>query len=340
MNMAWRELLQTGNEALVSAWLGGRTLRSGPRTWTIEGRLPREIGWYNFKLSGRKATLDKAADPDIAGFVDETRGYLVGDRIVPDHVHVDPDPSKIVGFSEPVALLDAGLDRFVRVVAGRPFDDGPLIYKNQDFPLGPEDAVLQAYFDRKASVGDIPNVLPALDAAFRMETWMRAETERRRAELERQRREEEAKRLAEERRRQIAEQLGTGEGRRAMAQIDFAEAAKAALALAGAEYLDHKKGYRPAEMVVTFRLNRRQYTCSCDRTTLRIIDAGICLTDHTTGEKGDTRFTLESLPAVILGAEHRRVLVVNRHAGDEGFRVVNHRADEDFEGQDFDDFED
>lgn len=325
--MSWRDLLQTGNEALVSPWLGGRDLRSGARTWNIDGRLPKEVGWYNFKLNGRKAFLDKASDPqtDILGH--EIRGYLVGDRIVPDAVHVDPDPAKIIGYSEPVALLDPSLDRFVRVVAGRPFEDGPLVYKTQDFPLGPETDVLQAYFDRKADVGGIPNVLPALDAAFRMESFMRTETERRRAVEERRRQEEEAKRLAEERRQQIAQQLGTGEGRRAMAQLDFAQAARAALALGGAEYLDHKKGYQRNEMVVTYRLARRQYVSTCDSTTLRIINAGICLVNHATGEVGDTKFTLESLPAVILAADRDRVLVVNRHAGDDDF-------------EDHDDFED
>jgi hypothetical protein len=317
MTMGWRDLLQTGDEAIVSPWLGGRILRSGARSWTIEGRLPREIGWYNFKLNGRKATLDKASDAasDKLGF--EVRGYLVGDNIIADAVRVDPDPRKIVGFSEPVALLDPGLGRFVRVVAGRLFEDGPLIFKAQDFPLGPEDAVLQAYLDRATSVSDIPNVLPALDAAFRMETWTRSEIERRRAELERELAAEEARRQVEERRRQLAQQLGTGEGRRAMARVDFAQAARAALALGGAEYLDHKPGFRPGEMVVTFRLTRRQFRCSCDRTTLRIIDAGICLVDHRTGEKGDTRFSLESLPAVILGADRDHVLYVNRHAGEE-----------------------
>ena len=327
MNMGWRDLLQASDEAIVSPWLGGRELRSGARTWTIDGRTPREIGWYTFKLNGRKAKLDKAADPAGDLLTDEVRGYLVGDNILPDTVRVDPDPSRIVGFSEPVALIDPGLGRFVRVVAGRLYEGGPLIYKTQDFPMGPEDAVLQAYFDRAASVATIPNVLPALDAAFRMETWTRTETERRRAELERERAAEEARKQAEERRQQLAQQLGTGEGRRALAQIDFAQAARAALALGGAEYLDHKPGYRPGEMVVTFRLERRQFVCTCDRATLRIIDAGICLVDHRTGEKGDTRFTLESLPAVILGANRGRVLVVNRHAGDDDFD----RVDEDFD---------
>ena len=315
--MGWRDLLQPVNETLVSPWLGGREIRSGARTWTIEGKTPREVGWYTFKLNGRKATLDKVTDPATDNLKFEVRGYLVGDRIVPDSVRVDPDPAKITSFSEPVALLDPGLDRFVRIVAGRPFEDGPLVFKNQDFPMGPEGDVLQAFFDRAESVGNIPNVLPALDAAFRMESWTRSETERRREEVERERLAEEARRDAEERREKMARELGTGEGRRQMAQVDFAQGARAALALGGAEYLDHKPGYRAGEMVVKFRLNRRQFECTCDRTTLRIIDAGICLVDHRTGEKGDTRFTLESLPAVILTAERDRVLVVLRHADDD-----------------------
>ncbi len=314
--MGWRDLLQTEDEAIVSPWLEGRELRSGARMWTVDGRLPREIGWYTFKLKGRRATLGGAADPSTENLGFIVRGYLVGDRIVPDAVRVDPDPSKIVGFSEPVALLDRGLDRFVRVSAGRLFEDGPLIFKSQEFPLGPEDAVTRAYQHRAPSVDGIPDVSPALDAAFRMESWTRSETERRRAELERQRAEEEARRQLEERRRQMAQQLGSAEGRRAMAQVDFAQGATAALKLSGAEYLDHKPGYMKGEMVVTFRFLRRTFVCTCDERTLRIIDAGICLVDHRTGEKGDTRFTLESLPGVIAEAERTRVLVVLRHVGD------------------------
>jgi hypothetical protein len=107
-------------------------------------------------------------------------------------------------------------------------------------PLGPEDEVLKAFEDESASVDNIRGVPPALDAAFRMERWQRIEAARRRAELERQRREEEEKRQKEERRKQIAEKLGDGAGRREMAQVDFAEAAKAALAVGGAHYLDFR----------------------------------------------------------------------------------------------------
>jgi hypothetical protein len=66
-------------------------------------------------------------------------------------------------------------------------------------------------------------------------------------------------------------------------------------------------------MVVRFRLLGRRFECTCDERTLRILDAGICLVDHATGERGDTRFTLESLPAVILEADRDDKLVVFRH---------------------------
>jgi hypothetical protein len=51
-----------------------------------------------------------------------------------------------------------------------------------------------------------------------------------------------------------------------------------------------------------------------DRNTLQVVDSGICLTDHHTGEKGDAYFTLESLPPVVGQAMDEGVLVVYRHA--------------------------
>ena len=66
-------------------------------------------------------------------------------------------------------------------------------------------------------------------------------------------------------------------------------------------------------MIVRFRVDRQRYTCTCDERTLQIIDSGICLIDHDTGEKGDTFFTLESLPGVIQQAQREGVLHVFRH---------------------------
>lgn len=314
--MGWKDLLQEEGESVVLPWTGGRRLSLGTRSWTLDGRLPAEHGWWRFRISGRRASLDGEAEPDESVLGHRVKGYLVGDRVVPDGTTPDPDPSRILGSSEQVLLLERGLDRFARICAGRASEDGPLVHVGPDFPLGPEDDVLRAYQDGKEDLSGIKGVHPALDAAFRLESWHRRETEARRAELERLRREEEARRALEERRRELRERLGDGAARRAMARVDFAEAARAALAVGGAEYLDHRPCRARGEMAVTFRLDGRRFECTCDERTLRIIDSGICLVDHRTGVRGDELFTLESLPSVIREAARTRVLHVFRHVDD------------------------
>ncbi|MCK9567619.1 hypothetical protein M0R72_01555 [Candidatus Pacearchaeota archaeon] len=316
--MGWRDLLETEGNSITLPWTGGRSLCLNGQVWNIENRLPIEHGWYSFVISGRKATRYEisaaGANPNILTNI--VTGYLVGNRLVPDDARVDPDPKTIAANSEQVFLVDDGLDRFARVSAGRTCDDGPLIFRQQEMPLGPEDEVLQAFFEDSLNIyqcRDIKGVVPALDAAFRMEIWQKIEAERRRQELERLRREEEERRAREERRQALIANLGNAETRRELAKIDFGEAARAALAVGNAQYLDHRKAPRRGEMVVRYRLDRRRFECVCDERTLRIIDAGICLTSHTTGVKGDTLFTLESLPSVVSEAIREDVLVVYRH---------------------------
>ena len=311
--MGWRDLLQAEGERVTAPWVGGRTLQTVDRSWAIEGRLPPEFGWYTFKIDGRKAKVGRPVDPAPEGLRDLVKGYLVGDHLVPDEVRIAPTIAQVAEKSEVVHLIEPGLDRFVRVAAGRPCEDGPLVYVSQEYPLGPEDAVLQAFLDGLTSVSHVAGVAPALDVAFRIEVWRRMEAEKRRREEEERRRKEEEARQREERRRQIAERLGDGQGRREMALVDFAEAARAALAVGGAQYLDHRPSARRGEMVVRFRLDGRRFECVCAQATLRIIDSGICLVDHHTNERGDTRFTLESLPAVIRLAEQEDKLVIFRH---------------------------
>jgi hypothetical protein len=172
--MGWRDLLQTGDEAVVSPWVGGRTLRTHDRVWTIEGRLPPEHGWHSFSVTSRKARWREPADAPMDVLRGLMRGYLVGDRFVPDDVVVELDPEKLAHRFERVYLVEQGLDRFARIAAGRACDGGVLVYEGPDMPLGPEDAVLQAYLDRATTVDDVPGVPPALDAAFRFESWQRA----------------------------------------------------------------------------------------------------------------------------------------------------------------------
>ena len=146
--MGWQDLLQTGDETLVSPWVEGRVLRHEERAWAIEGRLPREPGWFTFRLSGRKAWCEGPVEATPETLRHRVRGYLVGDRVVLDDVRVDPQPATIYRFAESVHLLDLGLDRFVRIAAGRTHEDGPLVFAGLEMPLGPEEDVLKAYLDQ------------------------------------------------------------------------------------------------------------------------------------------------------------------------------------------------
>lgn len=319
--MGWQDLLSSPDDKRTLPWTGGRQVHDRDRTWTIEGKLPDEHGWNVFRISGgRKAELEGPADPDpdFENGHKLAKGYLVGDRLIPDGARVDPDPARLVDQTFPVFLVEPGLERFARAVAAR--TRGGLVYVRQEFPQGPEAAVQVAYQDRRGSVAHVAGVTPALDLAFRWVSGQRLAAEEREREMARIRAEEERKRAAEERLRQAMRDAGTGAGRRTLAQRDFSAAAKAALALTGAELLDARPSYNRREMVVQYRFRNRRLECVVDKDTMRVVDSGICLTDHHTGVKGDTRFTLESLPTVIGEAMRTGKLVVYRHVdGDRGY---------------------
>jgi hypothetical protein len=310
--VGWRDLISAEGETTTLPWTGGTSLHSDSRTFKL-GDTPPEHGWYTFKVAGSRASEPEPADPVPELLRKPVTGYLVGDHLVPDDTRIDPDPGKIIDYSEKVFLLPEELDRFSRVRAGRIYPEGPLIFLEQDFPLGPEDDVMDAYLDNKGQVHDLPGVVPALDAAFRMEVYQREQAELRRQEIARRRAEEEARREQERRRRELMERLGDGATRRALAHHgDFREAAEAALRVGGAQYLDHRKGRRKDEWIVKYRVDGQRLECVCD-TNLHIVDAGVCLQDHVTGQKGDQLFTLESIPAVIRQAVREHKLVVWRH---------------------------
>jgi len=303
---AWEDLLDAP-ESRVLPWLGGRRVYDRNRAWRIAGDLPAEFGWYSFELSGRIATLLEPAEPEAGweGYINTARGYLVGNRFIPEKARVEPDPDKLIEQTVPVFLVEPGLDRFAPVEICFDPVHRP-IYVQQLFDLGPEDAVRRAFIDKRPDVHDVPGVPPALDLAFRFASRQRQLLEERRAEVERRRQEE-------ERREAARRNMGTGLGRRTLAATDFPAAARAALRVGGAEFLDARPGYRHNEMIVQYRFENRRLECVCDKATLRIIDSGICLTDHRTGEKGDTRFTLETLPGVVRQALDEGRLVVYRH---------------------------
>ncbi len=308
--MGWRDLLTKEEKTVVLPWVGGRSLHFENQRWKLTG-IPAEHGWYEFHLVNRVAILANAADANPEQLRDTSTGYLVGNRFVPDNVSIPEIETQWPQGFQTVFLLEQGLERFCRIEVGTCREGGRVIFKALAFPLGPENEVLSAYLDQKESVASIKELVPSLQAAFELETRERNRAVQRRLELERRRQAKADKTKRDARREELANALGTGRGRREMALIDFHSAAEAALAIGGAILLDVRNGLR-REKVVRYRLDGRRYECVCD-VQMRIIDAGVCLTDEDTGEKGDTFFTLESLPAVIRQADREGILVVYRH---------------------------
>jgi hypothetical protein len=125
------------------------------------------------------------------------------------------------------------------------------------------------------------------------------------------------RRELEEHRRylQMLHDADTAIGRRNIVNANFELAAQHALKVSGADLIDVRNSCNVNEKIVQYRFRDMRFECVVDRNTLRIIDAGICLTDESTGEKGDSYFTLESLPGVIDEAINRNRLVIYRHVG-------------------------
>ncbi|MEL6180389.1 MAG: hypothetical protein AAFS10_15630 [Myxococcota bacterium] len=303
----WKALLSADTTAVLP-WLGGRTLRGEGRVWSIQGPLPPEHGWHAFTVNGsRRARWSGTAQAEIGRLEpwSKLRGYLVGDRLVPDRakasvgdVQTIRDRSQLLAQTIPIRLVQPGLSRFSRICAAH-YAEEVWLYMHQEFPIGPEWEVEARFTDRRATVADLQGVTPALELAFQIETWRRDQARRTRE-----------RRMADRKRQQHAVWAQTGAGRRTLAADDLDAAMRAALAVSGAELLDHHEASHPHERTVQFRYRARRFTCVIEVQTLRIVDAGICLHDHTTGERGDTYFTLESLPAVIAQAIDEGSLVV------------------------------
>jgi hypothetical protein len=275
----------------------------------VTGRLPAEYGWYEFAVDGsRNARVGREADqdPEFERGHQIVRGYLVGDRLIPDNVRVDPNPEKLFDQTVHVALVPLGLETFSRAVAIRD-RDGNLIYTRMEFPQGAEAEVESAYLDRLTSVDAISGVTPALDLAFRWLSHQRVQAERREREATARRAEEDRQRLRAEQMEEALRSIGTAAGRRALAEHDFPAAARAALAIGGAEFLASRPNVNRGEMIVQYRYRHRRLECVVETRTLRVVEAGVCLAGN------DRLFTLESLPTVIREGMDTHRLHVFRH---------------------------
>jgi len=315
--VSWQDLLQDPDEQISLPWVGERSLILGDRSWEVQGRI-REEGWYAFRLNGRKAyPLSLLSDPPTEMLKFEVTGYLAGNRLIPDGLISSTDGLSILSKTETIHLLPIELNKFDRVTAGRTWEKGKLIFKTINFPLGPEEELKEAFTTDK-TINQIKGVTPSLELAFLFEGWIRQQEVQRRAAIERFLQEEQEKKDREERRKALSEKIGDGAKRRELAKVDFEQAAKAALAVGNAELIGTQRSSNRDEMIVNYKVGERRFQCVCHSETLRIIDAGICLTaeydsdDFDYGTRGDSFFTLESLPSVIREAIQEGRLVVYR----------------------------
>ncbi len=314
-------------ESFVLPWLGGLAIETEDRRFRLKARPPKP-GWWRFAVLGRDAELEppvEPAEPVLDGLpkLHGTlhRGWLFG---------AGPKPEELLLLPDDEAPL------FQRVRARR-WHSGEALFEQLDFDGEGEEAVRQA-LDDGANLAAAKGVTPALRVAF---AW----------ELVRKLASAEAEPIVIRPTEVVASALEIAEGgaaiaRRVVDEIVHArrggrvavaaggrvyvreviaaarrttrdahwgnveERADEALSGAGARLLGVR---RVGELIeVRFRYEGDSFTCMADPFTLQIRDAGICLVDHETYERGDEQLTLDSLPSVVREAMELGVLVHTR----------------------------
>jgi len=287
--MDWRALLAP--TSVIAPWLGGRVVHTPSRVWTCDR--PRQWGWYRWTVKANTLTRPTAIDaPGEMQLESRTRALLVGDNAW---------DCSMPYTQRSVPLPPEGLPPFSVVEIGRL---GPNYFVNRIlFDTEVEEGVRIALGEERDDIEGLVNATPAHRAAFSVLTLLRKQQRALAAATEKERTRQEAMEKARK-------AGGTPEGRRELAKIDFAAGCRAALAVSGAQYTSHR--FQLTNVVVDWLLDGRPFQCVVDM-DLRIVEAGICLTDHDTGRRWDSELSLETLPSVVLEAQKQRKLVVFRH---------------------------
>lgn len=307
--MSWKNLINSGTvERLTVPWVGGDIVYANDRQWKIEGRKPKHDGWHEFEVStnGLHAEYVGAGERDITfgQGLPTASGYLVGSKMIFEGARAG-SPEKIITDAVDVHCVQRGTKELSLILAlGLPNQKYVFKYSQHTPPIAGK--VYERYLNRQ-SIGDLKGVSPALEASFTWSNYFRDQQE----QMAREARERlDAERL----RKEMTEHMGTAHGRREISQDHFEVAARSALQAGGADLIDFREAPGEGEMIVRYSVDGERIECICDAITLRIIDSGVCLTDHRSGVAYDNRLTLESLPSVIREAVALGKLVVWRHA--------------------------
>lgn len=288
--MSWRDHLGDSGIHLIAPYFGQRSISRDGRSWNIHGR-PREHGWFRWQTNGRSAVpVEDVVVPDEswrAGSSDQAVSVItfgtriiirsnLGQRWLGRVLLMTPGPvfrSLRVVPAEVPGTLSYGAAREQRYV----------VIKDEPWALGTTlHDVIDAFDEGKESLDHIAGGIPlVLREAF----YLAVEDRKIREEMAR-----------EARARAAAAELAAQAAAR---QASFEERARLALAMGGAEYIGSRDTYVAGEKEVRYRFRHERLACVVVCDTLGIVEAGICLTDHYTGEKGDRLLTLESLPSVV-----------------------------------------
>ena len=305
----WRRFVAQREERALP-WFGGPALDAPERRLRLSAR-PARPGWWRFAIEGRTATPLGPAEPEGLEALPRVRGHLLaGPRLVGDDA-----------LAEPVWFPPADEPPPLSPASARRWPGGQLLFEQLAFESGAEEEARRALEDGRGLAG-LKGVPASLRAAFAYDlTEARARARGLRADpLELRARagelaeagppavDRELDRLEGERRRWAGVRAATVDAAlQGLSEDDQAEErAAAALRAAGAELLRLRR-LEGAQLEVVYRFLGARFVSVVDASTLRVVDAGICLSG------ADAQVTLESLPGVIReGSQTGRLVILRR----------------------------
>lgn len=295
--MDWNDFLDE-ERVIMMPYLGGNTVcdRTG-RAYKLVDK-PRTFGFYEFSVKYGKAKLVSGSEVEWRWSINHAHvssHYVFGNRKIPrtgakSYKELVAVGDQIYFLSDPQSFCH------VRVVPWSAY----YMAIGRDFPTNVEREVETRFLEGRP-IDDVRGVTPDLASLFNLMVEKRAADA---ARAEKQRRLREL--------RELENTVASAAGRRRLALVNFEEAAKAALSTAEADLLFVRPTIIEGQREVAYTVEGRRLSCVVDM-NLHVIDAGICLTDHNTGEKDDELLTLESLPLVAREAIKTHQLVVWRH---------------------------
>ena len=166
------------DQDLILPYLGGCTITDGNSTWRIAGAPPKEHGWYRVSVDGSKfaTLLNVTYPPNDWAFghdVLHVKGYVVGNRIIPDRIPVSTDPKDFIPQTKRVFLLPT-LTKFSRVKAAYVGDR--LVYVKTLPAYDCDNKMLDIFLNWK-NVDYYDQISPALQLAFNSEVAFHLESQ-------------------------------------------------------------------------------------------------------------------------------------------------------------------